>query len=79
MHLRKRRVWTKKEEDMLIMAFYDIIAQGWKCDNGIYKAGILFIYAGLVAASLITKDTSSVDVFLSLDEWDLEAWVRLLL
>ncbi|KAL8549636.1 hypothetical protein ACS0TY_008472 [Phlomoides rotata] len=35
---RARRSWTKPEEDALIHYLLDIVAEGWKADNG-FKAG----------------------------------------
>ncbi|KAG8377625.1 hypothetical protein BUALT_Bualt08G0052500 [Buddleja alternifolia] len=35
-----RRSWSQREEEVLISAFKDIIAQGWKADNG-FKTGYL--------------------------------------
>ncbi|KAL8463400.1 hypothetical protein ACS0TY_034163 [Phlomoides rotata] len=35
---RARRSWTKPEEDALIHCLLDIVAEGWKADNG-FKAG----------------------------------------
>ncbi|KAG6425018.1 hypothetical protein SASPL_115441 [Salvia splendens] len=37
---RSRRGWTDKEEATLIMAMKDLMATGWKSDNG-FKAGYL--------------------------------------
>ncbi|KAL8508551.1 hypothetical protein ACS0TY_018974 [Phlomoides rotata] len=37
---RARRSWTKPEEDALIHCLLDIVAEGWKADNG-FKAGFL--------------------------------------
>ncbi|PIN09962.1 hypothetical protein CDL12_17451 [Handroanthus impetiginosus] len=30
----RRRVWTVKEEEALIVALKDVVASGWKCENG---------------------------------------------
>lgn len=37
---KSRRVWTPKEEETLVAAMKEIIAQGWKSDNG-FRAGYL--------------------------------------
>lgn len=37
---RGRRSWSLKEESTLVDALKDLIAQGWKSDNG-FKAGYL--------------------------------------
>lgn len=38
----RRRVWTLKEEEVLIQALKDIVQQGWKCDNG-FRTGYLMV------------------------------------
>lgn len=45
---QERRIWSKKEEQTLIIAFYDMIAQWWKCDVP-YKAG----YANVLEKHLV--------------------------
>ncbi|PIN18452.1 hypothetical protein CDL12_08875 [Handroanthus impetiginosus] len=36
----RRRVWTAKEKEALIVALKDAVASGWKCDNG-FRTGCL--------------------------------------
>lgn len=31
---RTRRSWTKREEEVLVIALHDLVAGGWKADNG---------------------------------------------
>lgn len=35
-----RRVWTEKEEEILILAMKEVVGQGWRSGNG-FKAGYL--------------------------------------
>lgn len=37
---RERRVWTKPEEDVLILALKDLLDKGWKSDNA-FRVGYL--------------------------------------
>lgn len=50
---RTRRSWTKREEEVLIIALHDIVAGGWKADNGFRPGHSKMIYACLNARSLI--------------------------
>ncbi|KAG6418202.1 hypothetical protein SASPL_120402 [Salvia splendens] len=31
---RTLRTWTKREEEILVIALHDLVAGGWKADNG---------------------------------------------
>ncbi|PIN01430.1 hypothetical protein CDL12_26062 [Handroanthus impetiginosus] len=35
----KRRIWTIKEEEALIVTLKDVVAAGWKCENGFHTGG----------------------------------------
>ncbi|XP_012842474.1 PREDICTED: uncharacterized protein LOC105962703 isoform X2 [Erythranthe guttata] len=37
---KRRRSWSMKEEEVLISALRDIVAKGWKCENG-FRTGYL--------------------------------------
>ncbi|KAG6421189.1 hypothetical protein SASPL_117739 [Salvia splendens] len=41
---RTRRSWSKREEEVMIMALHDIVAGGWKADNGFRPGHSKMIY-----------------------------------
>ncbi|PIN11254.1 hypothetical protein CDL12_16146 [Handroanthus impetiginosus] len=45
----KRRIWTVKEEEALIVALQDAVAAGWKCENG-FRTG----YLGILERHMLT-------------------------
>ncbi|XP_047945053.1 uncharacterized protein LOC125191691 isoform X2 [Salvia hispanica] len=44
---RTRRSWSRREEDVMIMALHDIVAGGWKADNGFRPGHSKMIYVVL--------------------------------
>ncbi|PIN04928.1 hypothetical protein CDL12_22535 [Handroanthus impetiginosus] len=45
----KRRIWTVKEEEALIVALKDAVAAGWKCKNGFHTG-----YLGVLERHMLT-------------------------
>lgn len=41
---RTRRSWSKREEEVLVMALHDIVAGGWKADNDFRSGHSKMVY-----------------------------------
>ncbi|XP_012844715.1 PREDICTED: uncharacterized protein LOC105964755 [Erythranthe guttata] len=50
-----RRTWTLQEEQGLLQALKDIVARGWKCDNG-FKTGYLATLEGAMSVAFPGTD-----------------------
>ena len=40
---RNRRVWSREEEEALLIILEDVVAQGQRCDTGSFKSGTISI------------------------------------
>ena len=50
-----RRSWTRKEEDALIVALKEIVAEGWKVDNA-FRSGFLTVLEGKIKVACINME-----------------------